>query len=494
MGDCALLDMHEGADMDEGIDAGGRTGLARRRFLMGTMAGAGAAALLAACSSTEGASSTGTTLGGPISVPATGGPALGTAPQELALFADDTLNFEALFALGGAGLNAVTGEVVTAVDAANAPNATGGPGTIQAYYDAMIASGDRLRRQADEALAAGRRVTARSRYLRAAQYFNQALFFVLGTSTPAAEKDLYLAMNSAFTAAAGLMEPVWEPLDVPYEGSNLPAWFLKPLGAAGPRPTVLINNGSDGQNVDLVAFGAAAALERGWNAVIFEGPGQGQMLFVREQVFRPDWEAVITPIVDVVARRQDVDIRRITLTGWSEGGELVARAAAFEDRLAAVVSDPGCVDVYRAFPDFLRQVAEAGSPEKVNQEWAELIIPGATPEQRFTLSKRLEIYSPEALGQARAGQVPTDWAGLSRRIQEFDVRDVAGRISMPYLIINYEQEQFYAGQAQELQELVPQSTLVTLGAVDGAQFHCAPMAPQRRNEVVYDWFEETLGL
>jgi hypothetical protein len=57
-------------------------------------------------------------------------------------------------------------------------------------------------------------------------------------------------------------------------------------------------NGSDAQNIDIYAFGGAAAIERDWTALIFEGPGQGSMLFERKIPFRPDWEKVITPIVD----------------------------------------------------------------------------------------------------------------------------------------------------------------------------------------------------
>jgi dienelactone hydrolase len=102
-----------------------------------------------------------------------------------------------------------------------------------------------------------------------------------------------------------------------------------------------LNNGNDAQNIDLYVFGGAAALERGYNALIFEGPGQGSVFFLRGTPFRPDWEKVITPVVNFLGRRPDVDPGRIAVIGWSQGGELVARAAAFERRLAAAVLDPG---------------------------------------------------------------------------------------------------------------------------------------------------------
>jgi hypothetical protein len=244
--------------------------------------------------------------------------------------------------------------------------------------------------------------------------------------------------------------------------------------------------------VDTYAYGGLAANERGYHALLFEGPGQGEMLFVRKEPFRPDWEKVIEPVVDVLVERPDVDAGRIALTGWSFGGELVARAAAFEDRLVAVVSDPGSYDEYLGYPEFLRKVAE-GTEAEVNQAWNEGIVPGSTPEERFTLRKRLEIYSRDALEQARAGEVPTDWYGLSRRMQEYNVSDVASRISMPLLATSYQFEEFAPGQATELARMVGDNAeVVDFTEAEGAQYHCAPMNPQWRNEVVLDWLAQHL--
>jgi pimeloyl-ACP methyl ester carboxylesterase len=416
---------------------------------------------------------------------------LGAAPASpFQLLADPALNFQALFALGGAGVVSEVGEVITAVQQAS--SADGGV-TNQSYFDAMVAMGNATAARADDALAAGHRVTASERYLRAAQYYDQALFFVLGTTEPERERSVYETMAGMWAAAGALSEPAWERVEIPYEDTTLPAWFLSPPGASGRRPTVILNNGSDGQSVDLYAWGAKAANDRGWNAVILEGPGQGEMLFVREVPFRPDWEAVITPVVDHLAERNDVDDEKIALVGWSQGGELVARAAAFEHRLAAVVTDPGSVDIYLAFPEPLREIAK-GEESEVNTIWEQDIIPETTPEQQFTLRKRLEIFSAEALRQARSGEVPSDWYGLSRRIEEFQVRDVADKITSPVLVIDYEDEEFYPGQAQELMDLLKApADMVLLTAEEGAQFHCAPMAPQYRNEVVFDWLDEQVA-
>jgi dienelactone hydrolase len=65
--------------------------------------------------------------------------------------------------------------------------------------------------------------------------------------------------------------------------------------------------------------------------------------------FRPDWEKVITPVVDYALSRGDVDPKRIAIQGISQGGYWVPRAVAFEKRIAAAIADPGVIDVSTAW-------------------------------------------------------------------------------------------------------------------------------------------------
>jgi pimeloyl-ACP methyl ester carboxylesterase len=465
-----------------------------RRVFLGTAAAGTAAAVLAACGGSS-SSSTIPAATPPVTIGQNSAQAvLGTDAEGFSFFTDSILNFNTMFAAGASGVASAFGEVVTAVQ--QAKSVTGGP-TYQSYFDSMNAMGNKLVVAAEQSLKDGHVVSARERYLRAASYFDQALFFVLGTSTPSAEKDVYLAMNAAWTAAAGLFEPVFEKVAIPYENTTLPGWFLRAPGAKGRRPTLIVNNGSDAQNVDTYVYGGAAAIERGWNALLFEGPGQGSQLFVDNVVFRPDWEKVVTPIVDFLMKRSDVDAKRIALTGWSMGGELAARAAAFESRLAAVVLDPGYIDIFAVFPEELQKVAESGDQATVNTAWNEVIVPGASPLQQFTLKKRLEIYTQAAHQEALAGKVPTDWYTISRTMQEYTTAAVAHQITMPALVVTYEEDStLTSGSATpSIATLLPKgsTTEVTLGTDTGSEYHCAPMNPEWRNEVVFDWLEKTLA-
>src|SRR6202042_3290632 len=75
--------------------------------------------------------------------------------------------------------------------------------------------------------------------------------------------------------------------------------------------------------------------------------------FDRDVPFRPDWEQVITPLVDFLGDRREVDASKIVLYGASQAGYWVPRAAAFEHRLAAVIADPGVIDVSTSWKDHI---------------------------------------------------------------------------------------------------------------------------------------------
>ncbi|MFH8381281.1 alpha/beta hydrolase family protein [Kitasatospora sp. NPDC018058] len=263
-----------------------------------------------------------------------------TAADRLLLLPEPNLDLQTRAALGAIAYRvAEAGEVLAAVDHINRAGLSG-----RSYHEEFLALGRRTTATAESALRSGRSAGARDGYLRAAKYLSLALFSVFGGARPADEPTVFAEMQACWHRAGKLLDPPVQRLRIPYEDLGLPAYLLTPPGRPRLRPTLVLVNGSDAQSIDLYAFGAYAAVERGWNAVILEGPGQGSLLFEHGIPFRPDWEHVIRPVVDHLLRSPLVDPDRITLTGWSMSGILAIRAAAFEPRLAAVVADPGAVN------------------------------------------------------------------------------------------------------------------------------------------------------
>jgi hypothetical protein len=448
------------------VEQGGSPSRLSRRGLIVGAAAAGAAAALAQA---------------PLALGTEPGDATKTKKRPAAtFFKEPALNFQMLFVLGGAGYGASElGEVLSTFDRIH-----GKGDTYKATFEEFLRLGRRLREHGDQEKDAGHRHSARSSYLRAAMYLDQALFFVLASDQPSRKHEgaLYREMDAAWAHAGALFRPRFEPVKIPWSGGHLPGWLLSPGGDV-KRPTVILNNGSDGQNIDSFVYGGAAALERGYNALIFEGPGQGGNLFLRNQVAIPDWERVITPVVDFLRSRPEVDRRRISLLSQSFGGYLVSRAAAYEHRLAAVVPDPGVVDVFvdwqEELPHELLELLNGGRRTEFNRFWNS--IPRHVSEGKgFGVAKRSEIYGNG------------DGYERMKNAQRFVLtRTDARRISAPTAICSPQLEQFFPGQPQTLHHWMDgRSTLLEFTIAEGAEYHCEPMAPQLRNERVFDWLED----
>lgn len=389
-------------------------------------------------------------------------------------FTDPNLNAQALFTVGAAGYGAAEyGEFATAVAAVHA-----GGDSYPAFYRAFRDLGLLASRSGHEALARGRRAEARGAFLRAASYLASSLYVAIGTRRPRRQAAAYRVLNDAWAHAAGLLEPAAEPVRIRYGPASLPGWLLRPAGAApgSRRPTIIFSGGSDAQFIGLYVSGAAEALALGYNALLFEGPGQGSMLYLRRLGLRPDWEAVITPVVDYLLGRPDVDPGRIALVGSRQGGALAARAAAAEHRLAALVLDPGVSDPMAAFhlPPALVTLART-QPGAADQAWARIFtrLP-ASVQFSFTKASypfRQPVFS--ALVQALAG---------------YGTADCLPRITAPALVTQYQGEAAFPGQGAAAAALLgPAATLHEFTADGGCQFHEAPMAPRRHNQVLFDW-------
>ena len=82
-----------------------------------------------------------------------------------------------------------------------------------------------------------------------------------------------------------------------------------------PRPTVLFPGGFDGTCEEMFKYGAHGAMSLGWNAVTWDGPGQGGQLIEHGLTMRPDFEAVLSPVVDWVLEQPFVSADALALVG-----------------------------------------------------------------------------------------------------------------------------------------------------------------------------------
>ena len=345
------------------------------------------------------------------------------------------------------------------------------------WFDEWTALGDRLLKEAHHAEREGDHVTARYRYLRAATYLGTGFFYVLGTNDPSRGLATWRHHREAVEHAFRLWPTPVEKVQIPYEHTHLHGYFMS--GGDGVRPLVILTNGSDGTVSDMLSMGGIDALERGYHVLIYDGPGQGYALYEQHMPFRGDWEAVVTPVVDWALARDDVQGDAIALAGVSQAGYWVPRAAAFEHRLAAIIVDPGVVDVMSTWRDKLPPqlwgLFESGDDADFDTYFMQAVK--ADPGLRAMVAKRMEPYRTSSM------------AAVLHEQAGWDVKSVAGQITCPTLITSPDDEQFWPGQSKALFDLltVHDKVLVPFPASEGSNWHCEPMGLQVRNERVYDW-------
>lgn len=178
--------------------------------------------------------------------------------------------------------------------------------------------------------------SAGEKYKRAAVYLSQAeRMQEAGEERNATYRHLLELMETTFA----LIDPATRRVEVPYEGGSIPCYFT----SAGPgAPVVIMVNGLDSTKEHIYTSGFPAMLaERGISCLAVDQPGAGEALRLRGMTARPDTEAWVGACIDHLLERgdrTDIDPDRIGLAGWSLGGYYVARAAAFEKRLALAVA------------------------------------------------------------------------------------------------------------------------------------------------------------
>jgi len=137
-----------------------------------------------------------------------------------------------------------------------------------------------------------------------------------------------------------LLDPAAERIEIPFGGASLAGNLRRPPGADRP-PLVLLIAGLDSTKEEFFAV-ENTFLTRGLATFSLDGPGQGES--ARAVKIRPDFEAPVAAVLDVLCQRADLDGGRVGTLGVSLGGYYAARAAAFEPRLKAVVVCGGCYD------------------------------------------------------------------------------------------------------------------------------------------------------
>jgi pimeloyl-ACP methyl ester carboxylesterase len=345
-------------------------------------------------------------------------------------------------------------------------------GDRDSWYRAWSRFASNLVEQADVAIVAGHRVSARSSLLRAAEYYRQAFYLHRDDLDGDELRTAYPASVRAFQTALPL-------LDFPSEilSNGLSGYLFTPREVAGPLPTILHIGGYDGTAEELFAS-IYPALDRGYAFAAIDGPGQGAMLYDERVPMRPDWENVVPGMVDALLRHPVVDPDRIALVGRSFGGLLAPRGASEEHRLAAMIVDPGQLDLGAALIGRLGDLGKQVDDPAADSQFESLLT---MPALHALLAPRMVTHGLTSVRE------------YCRDLLRYTNQETAAAITCPSFVTDNETDHVSTGQGRSLfEQLTCPKTFRLFTKAEGAEGHCEGMAPVVFWTAAFDWLDGTL--
>ena len=210
-------------------------------------------------------------------------------------------------------------------------------------------------REAREMEEAGRMLSAAEAYVRASLAYHFAQFVY--------HEDIELKAEAqrrkvaAYQRGAPHLDPPAERVEIPWPGGRtLPGVLRIPEGAKGEdgAPCVVLVAGLDSTKEEFYTL-ERVFHARGMATFAFDGPAQGENADLR---LRPDFERVVSVVMDHLAGDARLDSSHIGVLGVSLGGYYAPRSLALEPRLKAGVGVCGPYDmaeIWEGLPALTRQ-------------------------------------------------------------------------------------------------------------------------------------------
>ena len=259
--------------------------------------------------------------------------------------------------------------------------------------------------------------------------------------------------------------------------------FLRsPVGASDD--VLVVHGGFDSTPEELYFTIGAGALERGFHVLIWEGPGQGNLLREYGRPFVADWERPAGVALDSLV--EHCRPRAVIGVGISLGGHLLARSAAHMPRYDGIV-----------LLDFFPSIGDAFA-YRVSEPWRELFLrmpAWLAPIVRLYARHDRELAWGIANGEWTFGADGV--RDLLACVRPFDDSAWAGQVDTHVLALVGEHEHFFDPALAENFALrlatARSTTLRKLGEADGGgDLHCQAGAIQVAHEEIFDWVANTV--
>lgn len=360
------------------------------------------------------------------------------------------------------------------------------PHDVESWYKEWHDTAVRVETVARTSLQQNHRQSAHEAFLRASMYHRASGQFFIGNSDEERCLTAFQKSAACFLEAMDLSTKVkCEPVEIPYKDEHhLPGYIITPVDAVQSGQTIIINGGYDSVKEECYFFSGAAALRRGYKVLLFDGPGQGLTLLEHKLTTIPDWENVITPVIDYLYTRHDVDKSKIAAMGISFGGYQIPRAATKEKRLAAIIADPAQISIGKKARDRLPLPTNWRATFPKNTPWlvasfvtAILNRKAADPSYGWTIRRIQHVHGLNNLSD------------IFEELDKFEL-DPA-QVTCP-VFVSFAEKDEIAMEAKEFFEKCgsEKKKFVQYTESNGSAEHCEAANRSSFNADAFDWLEE----
>jgi predicted alpha/beta-fold hydrolase len=332
----------------------------------------------------------------------------------------------------------------------------------------------------------GHLVSACQAFLQASNYYRASYFFLRDNLQDLRLIEAFEKNQRSFKRALPFLELPVQALSIPYENILLPGYLFYGKGYEKARlPVVVYPCGMDSTKEEHYFSGIQGLQKRGYNVVVFEGPGQGEILFKHAVPFRHDYEVVLKAVIDFIECLEDVDTQKMALLGRSFGSYLCLRTAACDKRIKACIADPGHLDHFDSFVKRFPPPLQPSVKENKNRRVISFLLKmmSRNKNNRFILESRLPAFGVKDIFQ------------FIDEIKKYTLKEVAGSITCPVLVCEAENEPFAMNQGRQLYAALKcPKTFIRFTNEEGAGEHCELGATALFEQRAFNWLDKLLKI
>lgn len=390
-------------------------------------------------------------------------------------FTDEEMDFQLLRQMGSSSFGAASvGECLSLASRIK-------DGDPVSWVEEFLKLAEWQQKDAHKRASKGHTASARDQFLKACNSFRAAEYYT--SCLDPNHQKLGMQARYCFREA---MDNLWHTFEehlLTYKSIDLPVYFMSPSPYEQKRKTLLIVSGFDGTLEEEYFMRGYTALERGYNVVLFAGPGQMDVFrFYTGTHFEPDFENPTKTVIDFIQDRPEVDMERLALMGISFGGYFAARATSREPRVKALIANSPILNLHNYLTAFAGY-DPAEAPDDQNfalKDLPEIPEDIMTPEEKAR-TENLMI---------RFGQ-PT-FKDTFIYLKDFTVGDAISNIRCPSLaLVGSGEGEEPEKQCNEFVEKVSgRVTKHIFTEVEGADSHCQIGNPSFSAAVSLDWLDE----